>query len=124
MRIRHFGFLANRRRTTLLPLCFPLLGALAGLFFLAGPYVSFTPALGGMIVLFAGLAVLGLFTGAGLLRLKNWARTSALIFAWIIVVVSALTLLYEIVMRPTGLPGMALFVSFLSFESVPLGCYF
>jgi hypothetical protein len=24
-------------------------------------------------------------------------------------------------MRPTGLPGMALFVSFLSFESVPLG---
>jgi hypothetical protein len=27
VRIRHFGFLANRRRTTLLPLCFPLLGA-------------------------------------------------------------------------------------------------
>src|SRR5207245_11723934 len=25
--IRHFGFLANRRRTTLLPLCFQLLGA-------------------------------------------------------------------------------------------------
>jgi hypothetical protein len=27
VRIRHFGFLANRRRATLLPLCFPLLGA-------------------------------------------------------------------------------------------------
>jgi Putative transposase/Transposase zinc-binding domain len=27
VRIRHFGFLANRRRTTLLPLCFQLLGA-------------------------------------------------------------------------------------------------
>jgi len=28
VRIRHFGFLANRRRATLLPLCFQLLGAL------------------------------------------------------------------------------------------------
>ena len=27
VRIRHFGFLANRRRPTLLPLCFRLLGA-------------------------------------------------------------------------------------------------
>jgi hypothetical protein len=27
VRIRHFGFLANRRRATLLPLCFPLVGA-------------------------------------------------------------------------------------------------
>ena len=27
VRIRNFGFLANRRRTTLLPLCFQLLGA-------------------------------------------------------------------------------------------------
>jgi hypothetical protein len=27
VRIRHFGFLANRRRTTLLPLCFQLLGS-------------------------------------------------------------------------------------------------
>ena len=27
VRIRHFGFLANRRRATLLPLCCPLLGA-------------------------------------------------------------------------------------------------
>jgi hypothetical protein len=27
VRIRNFGFLANRRRATLLPLCFPLLGA-------------------------------------------------------------------------------------------------
>src|SRR5262249_48426733 len=26
VRIRNFGFLANRRRATLLPLCFPLLG--------------------------------------------------------------------------------------------------
>jgi hypothetical protein len=28
VRIRNFGFLANRRRATLLPLCFQLLGAL------------------------------------------------------------------------------------------------
>ena len=28
VRIRHFGFLANRRRATLLPLCFQLLGAI------------------------------------------------------------------------------------------------
>jgi hypothetical protein len=27
VRIRNFGFLANRRRATLLPLCFQLLGA-------------------------------------------------------------------------------------------------
>jgi hypothetical protein len=27
VRIRHFGFLANRRRATLLPLCFSLLGS-------------------------------------------------------------------------------------------------
>jgi len=27
VRIRHFGFLANRRRATLLPLCFQLLGS-------------------------------------------------------------------------------------------------
>jgi hypothetical protein len=30
VRIRHFGFLANRRRATLLPLCFQLLGAAQG----------------------------------------------------------------------------------------------
>jgi hypothetical protein len=29
VRIRHFGFLANRRRATLLPLCFQLLGTVA-----------------------------------------------------------------------------------------------
>ena len=28
VRIRHFGFLANRRRAALLPLCFQLLGAI------------------------------------------------------------------------------------------------
>ncbi len=28
--IRNFGFLANRRRATLLPLCFHLLGKLSG----------------------------------------------------------------------------------------------
>ena len=28
VRIRNFGFLANRRRATLLPLCLPLLGVL------------------------------------------------------------------------------------------------
>ncbi len=27
VRIRHFGFLANRRRATTLPLCFPVLGS-------------------------------------------------------------------------------------------------
>ena len=28
VRIRHFGFLANRRRATLLPICFQVLGAI------------------------------------------------------------------------------------------------
>jgi hypothetical protein len=29
VRIRHFGFLSTRKRSTLLPLCFRLLGAVA-----------------------------------------------------------------------------------------------
>jgi hypothetical protein len=46
VRIRHFGFLANRRRTTLLPLCFQLLGVSQGA--QAGQDTSSTPDLNGL----------------------------------------------------------------------------
>jgi hypothetical protein len=48
--------------------CFSLFGALALLFFLAGPYVFYTRALGVTIALLAALAVLGFSIGARLLR--------------------------------------------------------
>ncbi len=37
----------------------------------------------GAIAFFAGLAILGIFTGVGVLRLKSWARISALVWSGI-----------------------------------------
>ncbi|MGA2429707.1 MAG: hypothetical protein ABSH13_14510 [Candidatus Acidiferrum sp.] len=55
-----------------------------------------------MMVFFLGVAVFGIFTGAGLIRFKNWARISALVWAGITAPLSAFTLLvFALVPIPT-----------------------
>jgi len=44
------------------------------------------------MVFFFGLAILGLFTGVGLLRLEKWARISALVWSGITATICALTI--------------------------------
>lgn len=51
-----------------------------------------------MMVIFLGLAIFGVFTGAGLLGLKNWARITTLVWAGITVFFSAFTLLFVLLM--------------------------
>ena len=47
-----------------------------------------------MMCAFLSVAVLGIFAGVGLLRLKNWARIAALVWAGIAAPFSALILLF------------------------------
>jgi hypothetical protein len=48
------------------------------------------------MVFFFGLAILGLFTGVGMLRLQKWARISALIWSGITAVICALIIIVSI----------------------------
>jgi len=98
---------------------FSLFVALACLFFLAGPYVFYSPSLGAMIALCAGGGVLGLFTGVGLCGMKSWARISALTFSGLIVGLSASILLYQLA-RPATPYRTPLFVVFWELDSLPL----
>jgi hypothetical protein len=47
----------------------------------------------GTIAFIMALGIFGLFSGVGLLRLKNWARIATLVWAGITVVFSALVLI-------------------------------
>jgi hypothetical protein len=91
---------------------FAVLGALMsvfGLFFLAhlpqGPAMpaGVLPLVAATMICVLAVAVLGIFTGIGLLRLKNWARISALVWAGISAPFSALIMLVFLLI-PTPAP--------------------
>jgi hypothetical protein len=48
----------------------------------------------GTMVLFFGLAILGIFTGVGVLRLKNWARISVLVWSGVTAAICAFILAF------------------------------
>jgi hypothetical protein len=80
-----------------------------------------------MMVFFLVLAIFGIFTGAGLLRLKSWARITTLIWAGITTSFSALTLLFALFMplpsTPNQPPGMEHFLRLFMVVTygIPLG---
>ena len=79
------------------------------------------------LLLFAGLAVFGIFTGVGLLRLKNWARISILVFSGLATAVSSLTIIFAtflpIPAAPEAGPAMGAFIKvfIMIFYGIPLG---
>lgn len=113
-----------------------VLGVLFGLFGLliasrlpSGPQslpAARTLALATM-ALFLGVAVFGIFTGVGLLRFKNWARISALVWAGITAPISTLILVvFAFIPFPSSPNAPANFTVFLLifaaiFYGVPLG---
>ncbi|HMI54159.1 MAG TPA: hypothetical protein VK525_21805 [Candidatus Saccharimonadales bacterium] len=78
------------------------------------------------LLLFAGLAVFGIFTGVGLLRLKNWARISILVFSGLATAVSSLTIIFAtflpIPAAPEAGPAMGAFIKvfIMIFYGIPL----
>lgn len=60
------------------------------------------------MLIFLGIAVFGIFTGIGLIRLKNWARISILVFSGFTVFFGGIALLFLMAMpfptNPTGPP--------------------
>lgn len=56
-----------------------------------------------MMILFCGVAIFGIFTGAGLLRLKNWARISMLVWGGVMTFFCGMALVFlEFVPLPEG----------------------
>jgi hypothetical protein len=51
-----------------------------------------------VMTFFVGLAIFGIFTGVGLLRLKNWARISTLIWSGITAAIGILTVVFVALM--------------------------
>jgi hypothetical protein len=51
-----------------------------------------------VMAFFVGLAIFGIFTGVGLLRLKNWARISTLIWSGITATIGILTIVFVALM--------------------------
>jgi hypothetical protein len=88
--------------------------------------VGVLPMAAAMMIFFLALAVFGILTGIGLLRLRNWARISALVWAGISVPISALVILvFALIPMPAPPNGSAapmLFVRVFSllFYGVPL----
>ena len=90
-----------------------MLGVLMGLFgVILGPHLAQqspmptfvqTTAIAGMAFLLAQTA-LGIFTGVGLLRLRNWARISALVWAGI-TVPCALLIVFMMLLVPLPTPS-------------------
>jgi hypothetical protein len=58
-----------------------------------------------MLVLFVGVAIFGLVTGIGLIRLRNWARLSALIFAAVSALFSAFGVVLILLIALPAQPG-------------------
>jgi len=94
--------------------CLAILGCLLGILGLSlisstSPAASLPASvkglsLAGMCVLL-GIAIFGIFAGAGILRLKNWARVSVLIWAAITVLISSVALLFTLVLPLPETPG-------------------
>jgi hypothetical protein len=114
---------------------FAVLGVLMGVFGLSllahMPQASAMPAgvlpmAVAMMVCFLAVAVLGIFTGIGLLRLKNWARICALVWAGISAPLSALVMLVFILVpmpAPPNAPDAPMYfmrVFVLVFYGIPL----
>jgi hypothetical protein len=66
-----------------------------------------------MMLLFFALAVFGLFTGVGVIRLKEWARISTLVWAGVAAFFSVIVLLFAMFMPFPAVPNQTA-------ESVPL----
>lgn len=83
----------------------------------------------GAIAFFIGLAIFGIFTGVGVLRLKNWARISALVWSGITAAICGFSLAFLTFIplpTPAGSPmpgGIMTFVRVTTglFYAVPLG---
>jgi hypothetical protein len=110
-----------------------VLTGLAGLLILPRlPQQPATPAFArtiavAMMIFFLAVAVFGIFTGVGLLRLRNWARISALVWAGISVPLSGLVMLvFAVVPMPPPPNASANFIYFvrgflLLFYGLPFG---
>jgi hypothetical protein len=106
-----------------------LFGLLLASLSLKGPRVPVfaRTMMGGMMIFFLAIAVFGIFTGVGLLRLKNWARVSALVWAGISAPLSAFVILIlMLVPFPTPPNAPAVSMSFvrsfiLLFYGIPIG---
>jgi hypothetical protein len=71
------------------------------------------PMMEAMMLLFLALAILGIFTGIGLIRLKGWARIITLVWAGISAIFSSFILLFAMFMPFSTVPNQPA-------ESVPL----
>src|ERR1700687_1937768 len=113
---------------------FAVLGVLMGVFGLLmlahlpqGPAMpaGAVPMTAALMICFLAVAVLGVFTGVGLLRLRNWARISALVWAGISAPLSALVMLvFSLVPMPAppnapGAPMYFMRVFVLVFYGIP-----
>jgi hypothetical protein len=85
------------------------------------------PVMQGMMLFFLALAILGIFTGVSLIRLKNWARITTLIWAGVMSFFSALVVLvFMFVPIPVAAnqpPEMAHFtrIAVFAIYGIPLG---
>jgi hypothetical protein len=61
-----------------------------------------------MMIFFVALSIFGIFTGVGLLRLKNWARITMLVWAGVTVFFSAFILLFAMFMPFPSAPNQPL----------------
>lgn len=56
-----------------------------------------------MMILFCGMAIFGIFAGAGVLRLRNWARISMLVWGGVMTFFCGIALVFlEFVPLPEG----------------------
>jgi uncharacterized membrane protein (DUF2068 family) len=116
--------------------CFAILGAALGLFGMtmlpSSPSASQLPAgfqtmATVVLVVWLAVSVFGIATGVGILRLKNWARITALVWAAISAGLCSVILLFSLVMplpTPSGqhpIPAPAVRMIVIVFYSIPVG---
>src|SRR5260370_5288452 len=78
----------------------------------------------GAIAFFASLAILGIFTGVGVLRLKSWARISALVWSGITAAICGFGLAF-LTFIPLPTPASSPTpVSIMAFVRVPTGFFY
>lgn len=80
-----------------------------------------------LTVFFLAIAIFGIFTGVGILRRKNWARISAMVWAGITTPLCVLVLLFTLFMPSPTAPQenapslLAVKVFLLLFYAIPIG---
>jgi hypothetical protein len=115
--------------------CFAMLGTALGIFGMtmlpSAPEARQLPAgfqtmATVVLVVWLAVAVFGVATGVGILRLKNWARISALVWAGLSASLCSVILLFSLVMplpTPTGQQPISLFavrMILIAFYSTPV----